>query len=33
MPKTRCHLYFEVRGDTVVVVSAWGARMGTLPAL
>lgn len=33
MPKTRCHLYFEIRGDLVIVVSAWGARMGSLRPL
>jgi hypothetical protein len=33
MPRTRCHLYFEVVASRVIVVSAWGARMGRLPAL
>lgn len=33
LPKTRCHLYFEVESDRVFVASAWGAIMGKPPPL
>jgi hypothetical protein len=31
MKKTRCHLYFEIAGDVVMVVSAWGATRERTP--
>jgi len=33
LPRTRCHLYFEVDPDgvRVFVLSVWGARRGRLP--
>ena len=33
MPRTGCHLYFEVIGEEVFVMAAWGATRGRLPRL
>jgi plasmid stabilization system protein ParE len=35
LPKTRCHVYYEVRehAGRVIVLSVWGARRGRLPRL
>ena len=33
MPRTACHLYFEVIDEEVFVVAAWGATRGRLPRL
>ena len=33
MPRSGCHLYFEVIGEEVFVVAAWGASRGRLPRL
>lgn len=33
MSKTRCHLYFEIAGDVVLIVSAWGAARERTPHL
>jgi hypothetical protein len=33
IPKTRCRLYFEIAGDLVMVVPAWGATRERTPRL
>ncbi len=33
MPRSACHLYFEIDGENVIVVAAWGAARGRLPRL
>jgi hypothetical protein len=33
MPRSACHLYFEVIAEEVFVVAAWGASRGRLPRL
>jgi hypothetical protein len=33
MSRTRCHLYFELVDDEVVIVAAWGATRGRRPRL
>lgn len=33
MPRTKCHLNFEVLADEVVIMAAWGAARGRQPRL
>lgn len=33
MPKTGHHVYFRIEGETVLVLTVWGARRGHPPAI